>query len=64
MKKYNIPVRKYVDDKKKKMVSMRVSQALWEKIESLAQEKGWQVTELVTTVLDQYAQFEEKHERD
>lgn len=58
MKKVVIPNRKYTDGPKK-MVSMRMPEKLWKKIEHLAQKKGWPVTDLITTVLDQIVQDEE-----
>ena len=59
MKNFNVPKRKYVDGPKK-MVSMRLPEKLFKKLEKLAKDKGWNTTELVTTVLDQYIQIEEK----
>jgi antitoxin component of RelBE/YafQ-DinJ toxin-antitoxin module len=59
MAKYNVPKRKYCVGKKK-MVSLRLHEALVKEVEALAEEKGWTVTDLVSTVLDQFVQFEEK----
>ena len=59
MKKFNVPNRKYATGDKK-MVSMRMPEKLWAKINELSEKKGWPVTDLVTTVLDQYVQQEEK----
>jgi hypothetical protein len=59
MKKYNVPKRKYCRDEKK-MVSLRMHIKLWEKIELMANKKGWTVTDLVSLVLDQYICSEEE----
>lgn len=57
MAKFNIPDRKYCDGKKK-MVSMRLPERLMKELEGLAKKKGWTVTDLVQTALDQYVQWE------
>lgn len=57
--KYNIPDRKFCSEEKK-MVSMRLPTDLMKKVRRIAADKGWEVTDLVMTVLDQYAQWEEK----
>ena len=59
MKKFNVPQRKYCSGDTK-MVSFRMHKKLWERVDKLAQEKNWNVTDLVLLVLDQYVQFEEK----
>lgn len=63
MAKYNIPKRKYCVGRKK-MISMRLHEKLVEQIEQLADEKGWSVTDLVSTVLDQFVQYEAKRASD
>jgi predicted DNA binding CopG/RHH family protein len=57
MAKFNIPTREYSDGPKK-MVSMRLPEKLIDAIDRLAKKKGWNTTDLVTTVLDQYIQYE------
>ncbi len=59
MTEYNIPERKYVDGPKK-MVSWRLPEKLMEQLDQIAKEKGWNTTELVVTVLDQFIQSEGK----
>lgn len=64
MAKYNVPERKYADPNgTKKMVSMRLPEPLLERLNHWAAAKGWNVTELVVTVLDEYVQFEEAKEK-
>ena len=59
MAKFNIPDRKYcVGDKK--MVSMRLPKRLMDELEKLAKAKGWTVTDLIMTVMDQFIQHEKK----
>ncbi len=38
------------------MISIRMPEKLWKKVEALAQKKGWAVSDLVTTYLDQLVQ--------
>ena len=57
MSKYNIPKLFYCDVPKK-MVSIRLPIALIKKIESIAKSRGWPLTDVVVTVLDQYAVHE------
>lgn len=57
MTKFNVPKRKYISGKKK-MVSMRLDEALIEKIDAVAKDKGMTTTDMVTLVLDQYLQWE------
>ena len=54
---FNLPIRKYVDGPKKS-VSLRLPKQLSRAIDNIAKKKGWPVTDLVVTVLDQYAQHE------
>ena len=60
MKKFNVPSRKHSDGPKK-MVAMRMPENLWKKVEQLATKKGLTITEMVSLVLDQYLQYEERH---
>jgi len=55
--KFKIPKRNYCDGKKK-MVSMRLPEKLIAEVENLAAEYGWNTTEVVTTVLDQFVSHE------
>lgn len=55
MAKSKLPDRKYSDGPKK-MISIRMPEKLWKKVEALAQKKGWAVSDLVTTYLDQLVQ--------
>ena len=59
MAKFNIPDRKYCDGDKK-MVSMRLPERLLKELNHLSEEKGWTITDLVCTALDQYVQWENK----
>ncbi len=59
MTKFNIPKRDYCNGPKK-MVSMRLPEALLKELDKLASSKGWNTTDLVTTALDQYIQWEKK----
>lgn len=59
MKNIDIPTRKFVDGEKK-MVSWRIPEALMKELEKIAKMKGYNVTELVVTVLDQYIQQEKQ----
>ncbi len=59
MTKFNIPKRKYAKGDKK-MVSMRLSETLIKKLEKVAEYKGTTLTDLVSLVLDQYLQWENK----
>jgi len=57
MMKFNIPTKVYCSGEKK-MVSWRLPETLLKELDKLADEKGWTTTDLVTTALDQYAQWE------
>ena len=59
MAKFNIPKREFCDGPKK-MISMRLPEALTKEIDLLAKDKGWTTTDLVSTVLDQYLQWEKR----
>lgn len=59
MAKYNIPSRKNVSGEKK-MVSWRLPEKLLNELNKMSKKKGYNTTELVVTVLDQYIQFEKK----
>lgn len=41
---------------------MRLPERLMKEIERLSETKGWTVTDLVSTVMDQYIQWEKKRE--
>ena len=58
--KFNIPSKKYSSGAKK-MVSWRINQDLLEKLDELANEKGFTTTELVTLALDQAVVWMEKN---
>ncbi len=60
-KKFQIPSRKFTQGPKK-MISWRLSESMISEIEKVAADKGWNVTELVTTVLDQFLQEQEQPE--
>ena len=59
MTKFNLPKREFCNGPKK-MVSMRLPEPLVREIDRMARDKGWTTTDLVTTVLDQYLQWEKK----
>jgi metal-responsive CopG/Arc/MetJ family transcriptional regulator len=44
---------------KKTMVSIRMPQKLWKKLEANAKSKGWDRSDLVKTILDLYLQQED-----
>lgn len=62
MTRYNIPDRKYSDGPKE-MVSMRLPERLTAEITKLCEKKGWNFTDLVTTALDQYVQYEKQRDK-
>lgn len=49
---------KYVDKDDRKMVSIRLPNALIKQIEKIAKNKGWSKTEIIQFALDQFAQSE------
>ena len=51
---------KYTDDRDRKMVSLRLPNALINQIEKIAKAKGWSKTEVIQFALDQFAQIENK----
>jgi hypothetical protein len=51
---------KYIDDEDRKMLSLRLPNALLNQIEKIAKKKGWSKTEVIQFALDQYAQIESK----
>lgn len=59
MAKFNIPDRKYCGGDKK-LVTMRLPESLMKELKKLALAKGWTVTDLIMTVMDQFIQHEKK----
>lgn len=59
MAKYNIPKRLYCDGPKK-MISIRLPEKLMKEISRIADSNGWTTTDLISTALDQFAQWEKK----
>ena len=53
-----LPKRKYCNGNKK-MVSWRMPEALIRKLEKIAEQNGWTVTDVVATALDGFVQAEE-----
>jgi hypothetical protein len=51
--KFNLPERRYCGGDKK-MVSMRLPETLWAEVEKVGFERGWNATDTVATVLDQF----------
>lgn len=51
---------KYVDKQDRKMLSLRLPVLLIQKIEEIAEAKGWSKTEVIQYALDQFAQIESK----
>lgn len=51
---------KYVDKEDRRMLSLRLPNALINQIEKIAKEKGWTKTEIIQFALDQFAQIESK----
>lgn len=54
---YNVPARRFSHGPKR-MTSWRVPAVLLKELDRIAKKKGYTVTELVMTVLDQYVQSE------
>jgi predicted DNA binding CopG/RHH family protein len=54
---------KYQDKKDRKMVSIRLPQALIERIKSASDDTGYSFTDLVQYALDQFAQIQDKHSK-
>jgi hypothetical protein len=59
MAKYNVPKRNFTSGPKK-LVSYRLPEELLGRLEKVANDKGWSVTDVIITVLDQYVSFETK----
>jgi predicted DNA binding CopG/RHH family protein len=59
MTKFNVPKRVYSDGDKK-LISFRLPESLLEELKKVSTERGWPMTDLVITVLDQYLQWNEK----
>jgi len=59
MNAFNIPKRKFCDGEKK-MFAMRIPKKLLDAIQKDADNKQWNVSELITTVLDQYLQSQKR----
>ena len=59
MKRFNIPEREYCGGDKK-LVSFRLPEPLLKELKRSADAKGWPLTDLVMTVLDQYLQYEDR----
>ena len=59
MKRIEIPDKSTHFDGEKQQVSMRIPITLVTFLEEVASEKGWNFTELVTYVLDHFAQAEQ-----
>lgn len=51
---------KYVDNDDRKMISLRLPNALISQIVKIAKNKGWTKTEVIQYALDQFAQIESK----
>lgn len=54
--KFSLPKRKFCDGPKK-MVSMRIPERLWDELDKIAKDYGWTTTDLVSTALDEFAQW-------
>lgn len=52
---------KYIDNDDRKMVSLRLPNALISQIDKIAKAKGWKKTEVIQYALDQFAQIENKN---
>lgn len=51
---------KYIDKEDRKMISLRLPITLINKIEKIAENKGWTKTEVIQYALDQFAQIESR----
>ncbi len=60
--KYDIPRRRYCSGDKK-MISLRLPEELWSRVDEVAKEYGWTTTDLVTTALDQLIQWRDRAKR-
>lgn len=60
--KFNISENKFCGGERK-MVSMRLPETLMKEIKRIAERKNRDMTDIVMTVLDQYAQFESKNSK-
>jgi len=56
--RYNVPTNKFSG--KKRMISWRLPGPLLAELEKAAKKKGWNVTDVVSMILDQYCQQEKK----
>jgi len=61
MAKYIIPKRVYTEGKTK-LISLRIPVALNDVLLAIALEKGRKISDIIVTVLDQFAQQESKHD--
>lgn len=52
---------KYVDDKDRRMISLRLPEALITQIEKIGKTKGWSKTEIIQYALDQFVQNESRN---
>lgn len=52
---------KYTDKEDRKMISIRLPNALINQIEKVAKNKGWSKTEVIQYALDQFARAENKY---
>ncbi len=59
---YNLPERKFCSGPKK-LATWRLPETLLSQIEKVAEDRGWTVTEVVMTSLDQFCQFYEKGQK-
>lgn len=51
---------RYTDNKDRKMLSLRLPEALINQIEKISKAKGYTKTEIIQYALDQYAQLESR----
>ncbi len=60
MPRFNLPKRKYCDGEKK-LMSIRLPEKLLNELEKVSAEKGWTLTDVIATALDQFVQWEKTH---
>ena len=59
---FNLPKREYCSGDKK-MVSWRLPEMLLEELEKVADDRGWTLTDVATTALDQFVQWANQQEK-
>lgn len=62
--KFNLPKRVFCDtNKPKKLISIRLPDTLVTEIKRIADERQWDFAEVVTTALDEFAQWDRREKK-